>query len=290
MGGDFSKEIYDSLLAGYDVYAEYPCVKPPIADIKSKGFSQLMYAITRTKNSELIKTEIPKHKDLINWKANNGWTLLMMVCVNSNFCKVDIIQLLIDNGANINDVNNEGLNALPIFIKYILAHHKNLFIVNYFEDICGVFSLLLKNSSNINGLIDNKSILNYLISNCADIPKFTYIFLHHKNKHDKIDKSEMSILLQQVVKTTNNTIMVKILLAYGAEFDDSIYNDVGCLDMFDVLNQYKIIHKLNSIESRLDSLEEQFKNKNQTTSDICHSRRTSEVVIPRVTIDPLAIN
>ena len=47
-----------------------------------------MYAITCTCDNELIKTEIPKHKHLINHKAENGWTLLMMVCVNGNFCNV----------------------------------------------------------------------------------------------------------------------------------------------------------------------------------------------------------
>ena len=171
----------------------------------------------------------------------------------------DTIKLLIDNGANINDVNNEGLNVLAIFIKYIIDLKNYCGFPFYISDenILAVFKLLLQNGSDTNCSIYKNSLLKHLVGK-RDV-KIVKEILQHKEQHDKINKDELSQLLKDVAKTSN-VMMAKTLIDYGAEFDDTIYKTIKNIEMLNLLTTYGIMRKLNSIELRLESLEEQSKN------------------------------
>lgn len=58
-----------------------------------------------------LKTNSNVLKDWINMKSNNGYTSLHYAAFRGN---IDVIKLLIENGANIDICNNEGLNVLHL--------------------------------------------------------------------------------------------------------------------------------------------------------------------------------
>ena len=86
------------------------------------GRSPLIYAIYRAKNSEceneeqrknsieIIKILIENGAD-INIQNKNGTSALIFACENNNF---DMVKFLIDNNVDINSINKNGKSAIDI--------------------------------------------------------------------------------------------------------------------------------------------------------------------------------
>jgi ankyrin repeat protein len=79
----------------------------PNAVCESNNWSVLMMASLEG-NYDLVELLINKGAN-VNYICPLGWTALMIACIN---CHVKIIEFLIEKGANINAKTNDGFNPL----------------------------------------------------------------------------------------------------------------------------------------------------------------------------------
>ena len=119
----------------------------------------------------------------INFIDGGGWTLLMHYCISKTL-KIKIINLLIENGSNINVSNNRYSQPLTLLIKFC-KEYSDLEIIKLliskgsninFKDSDGDTLLMMCLKSNYNCPIKN-DIIKLLLDNKAD----AYI----KNKKNK---------------------------------------------------------------------------------------------------------
>ena len=108
----------NELLSEPDPFEHYACS----IKINSTGFTKLMKWVLLTNAHpellphilELISTD----KSHINKQNTAGWNSLMLACRNPTLSSEQTIQILIDNGANINMQNNTGSTALMMSTVY----------------------------------------------------------------------------------------------------------------------------------------------------------------------------
>lgn len=125
----------------YDPYENYKCVD----NIRSHGFSYLQFLIINSHKIEnslkLIQEEIDNNiddKNYINYHNNEGFTALMLSCFSKGN-SIEIIKLLLKNGAHVELKDKEGNTALAYACKY--------------SNICSsieIIKLLIKKGANIN--------------------------------------------------------------------------------------------------------------------------------------------
>ncbi|ANB50888.1 putative ankyrin repeat protein [Powai lake megavirus] len=91
-------------------------------EINSTGETILIIAIKLKKRLALILlSEITEEFD-IDVQDNNGWTALMWACRYANESySFDLIDMLLDKGADTDLINHQGMSAMNILVKY----HKN---------------------------------------------------------------------------------------------------------------------------------------------------------------------
>jgi len=144
-------------------------------------------------DSEIVHMLIRNSR--VNKNAHNdvGNTPLIMCSINN---RPQYIQLLIDNGALIDDANERGDNALTI------AADKN-----YYECI----ELLLKNGANINHVGDNgcSALIRALFNNFTECAK---LLLTHEKVDVNIVESTGGYTALMFAAYNNNTECVKLLL------------------------------------------------------------------------------
>src|SRR5271166_1002678 len=102
-----------------DLNKEYQCSRYT----NSTGFTLLMKLVMRTRKEEVmdyLKSYIPTlTKEELDKKNTHGWTALMLAARNSNeYSNVDILRMLLKNGANPNLQNNYGHTALMMASSY----------------------------------------------------------------------------------------------------------------------------------------------------------------------------
>jgi len=124
-----------------DPNKEYLCSQ----NTKSTGFTKLMkFCLIKGINLSLIKQELETCD--INAQNNNGWTALMLACINSNTVSNNmIVKLLLDKGANPNLQNYKtGSTALMMTAVHSNDTSNNL-----------TLQLLLKYNANIDSQDNN---------------------------------------------------------------------------------------------------------------------------------------
>ena len=186
----------------YNVNREYQCS----SDIKSKGFTPLMYLII-TKQFNVITQNINELKIIINDTSQNGWTALMIACRNSRKLNcLHIIKLLLDYGANVDHESNDNWTALLNSagfsntdsnietVKLLLNYNIN---INY-ETKDGWTALILSaNSSNtysnietVKLLLDHRANINYETKDGA-----TALQMSVRNSNGEINIGTVKLLL-----------------------------------------------------------------------------------------------
>ena len=115
-----------------------------------------------TTNNELALLDVICEIKEIDKKNDRGWSGVIMAAFNHSFSLLDI---LLDHGANINDVNKNGTTVF-MYAKTRCLNAKNFKILSY----------LLKNGADINAR-DNKrswTVLDYVYSS-GNIALTTFI-------------------------------------------------------------------------------------------------------------------
>jgi len=196
--------------------------------IKCKNFTLLMkFVLLANKiDIELVKTEL-KQCD-INQKNDLGWTALMIACANSSILKQSdssdnkIIRLLLENNADVNLQNSDGLSALILASKY---------------------SSSASNPETVKLLLEYKANVNLQITS-------------PKNNIPKIKSVETALMAASVHSASSET--VKLLLDHGANVN--LRNSNGCtalmlacnfnntIDIVKLLIEYKTdIHLVDNL-------------------------------------------
>lgn len=203
----FDKKYKKNILDEYKFSNEYNCTEK----IKSNNFTKLMYLIVSGNDYNTISNYLLENSHQVNMKNSKGWTALMILCANSDIYDVKLIYLLINNGANVNILNNDGHNAFMIILMSQHNLHK-IRIIKYFifsdidvnaQDYNGWNALMIsyynfiKNNDNDNNDVDcniNVIKLIYKNSNHAS-QKMFYDVIKHINveKHNYYYK--ISVLL-----------------------------------------------------------------------------------------------
>ena len=184
---------------------------PPIQP-KCKGFNYLQFLIINynkiTDGLEKIKNEISENNiDYINHKNDDGLTALMIASSNTNtFSSIEIVKLLIENGANVNLQNNDGVTALMISSIYS----------NSYSSLDAV-KLLIENEADLN---------------IRDRDGNTALLLSYMNsdKHSSLDAVKLliengaDINLEYSISRT--TILYLLIVDYHCsnKEDDNLYN------------------------------------------------------------------
>src|SRR5271166_4467869 len=96
-----------------DLNKEYQCSRYT----NSTGFTLLMKLVMRARKKgvmDYLKSYISTlTKEELDKKNTHGWTALMLAARNSNeYSNVDVLQMLLKNGANPNLQSNNGFTAL----------------------------------------------------------------------------------------------------------------------------------------------------------------------------------
>ena len=100
------------------------------SNIKSKGFTLLMFLVMNTHKYPELNNEIEKYRDTIDKKNELGWTALILASRNSNGdSNVETIKLLLGKGANKyiknNDENTTQDLQLEIETMNLLKSHRH---------------------------------------------------------------------------------------------------------------------------------------------------------------------
>lgn len=99
-------------MEAFDPNAKYPYSPNQTCS----GFTELMYYTVVQPNLNMI--ELLAIPDNINKKNNNGWTALMLACRNSSRVGDDVVELLLEKGADPNIKNDAGVPALLLACRY----------------------------------------------------------------------------------------------------------------------------------------------------------------------------
>src|SRR5271166_326871 len=102
-----------------DPNKEYQCSEK----MKSTGFTLLMKLVMRARKEgvmDYLKSYISTlTKEELDKKNTKGWTALMLAATNSHkYSNVDVLRMLLKNGANPNLQKNKGLTALMMASNY----------------------------------------------------------------------------------------------------------------------------------------------------------------------------
>ncbi len=209
----------------FDPKTEYKCCE----DHYCAGFNQLMYMIITGVNSPkfrwILNDYIDKHPSELNSYNNNGWTPLMLACVNTKGeHNSDVVDLLLKKGADPNLQDKFGWTALMMVSG--LEASSNSFILN----------ALLKNKADPN----IKNIFGYtaLMYACKYTNKYAACLLvnHGADVNLQNNNGDSALIILMRNKFPNIEI-AQMLLDAGA--DINLCNSAGCSALMTVFLQNK---------------------------------------------------
>ena len=100
-----------------------------------------------------VKSFISSNSEAIDITSKGGWTGLIIACYHE---KKEVVNLLIELGANVNAVNNNGTTVFMYAKTPIQNTHKDT----------SLLTILLKNGAEINKKdLFGKTVLDYVIEN-----------------------------------------------------------------------------------------------------------------------------
>ncbi|ANB50614.1 putative ankyrin repeat protein [Powai lake megavirus] len=210
-------------MANFNSKKKYYCCPT----IKCGDFTKLMYLMTRdnkTNDAKNIIIDEINNNDLsyINQKNNLGWNALMIACGCSSFYdNFDIIQLLLNSGADINSQNNDGLTALMIVCIYKIYGCTN------------IIKLLLEYGANVNTQCNNGWTALMFVSRYFRRNKLKMVELLIDNgaNIDIQNKNGQTVLLIECRYNNrcDNIEFIKLLLDYGANINHKCNNNETAL-------------------------------------------------------------
>jgi ankyrin repeat protein len=118
-------------------------------------------------NFEKVKQIIQNETFNINTKNKNGWTGLIIVCFNSH---IEIAAFLISKGANVNAVNGKGTSVFMYAKTPVLQNFKGINILNLLIHNGAKINHLDKFSKSVLDYVyelKNEELLKWLISKGA---------------------------------------------------------------------------------------------------------------------------
>jgi len=133
-------------------------------------------------------------KDQVNLKTKNGDTPLIFASRNN----LEIVKKLVENGADINHENNQGINAISIAFN---TGKKDIidYLISKDVDIKGCVDKLFINV--LNSEYDQRDSLKFLLNNGLDVNKkingisVLWNFLLHRNRNRNINSIDEIIML-----------------------------------------------------------------------------------------------
>lgn len=151
---------YDALLIATEFY-DYEYVKLLVdngADIKTKNqnnFNLLILVSLRNSPDTITEAKYFIDKGInVNDFTNQGKTALTFACTTRN---LELVKLLVENGANINATDFEGFTALMHVVYYN---------ENYGDDKSNIIYYMINNGADFNIRNNyNKTVLDYAIDN-----------------------------------------------------------------------------------------------------------------------------
>nr|URM62233.1 ankyrin repeat domain containing protein [Mimivirus sp.] len=186
-----------------------------------------MYLMTRnnkTNDAKNIIIDEINNNDLnyINQKNNLGWNALMIACGCSIFYdNFDIIQLLLNSGADINSQNNDGWTALMIICRYQIYGYAN------------IIKLLLDHKANVNIQCNNGWTALMFVSRyfCRNKLKMVKLLIDNGANINIQNKNGRTVLLIecQYNNKCDNIEFVKLLLDNGANINHQCNNNETAL-------------------------------------------------------------
>ncbi|OUM60513.1 hypothetical protein PIROE2DRAFT_63097 [Piromyces sp. E2] len=211
------------------------------------GHTPLMVAIKEKKCECIMLSDYCKEYSIdINTKDNNGNTLLMNMIIKINDLKelVDLIDLLIKNGANKDDVNHDKSTALHIACKYSCI---NL--------IPKLITLTNANMKDING--QTPLMIAYKEGNyeCVRTLLSDYCKKYNIDVNTK-DNNGNTLLMNMTIKFNDSNELVDLvdlLIKNGANRDDVNHDRSTALHLACQYNHSILLSKLiteNNVDSK----------------------------------------
>lgn len=189
-------------------------------DINIKNDKQVtpIRAAVLNKDIAMVKFLIDKGADL-NYKYD-GRTLLHITVYTGYY---DITRILIENGANINEVDNNGLTVLHAFCY---KNEKDL------------VELCLDNGADVNIGDNRKFTPLYLacIANNLEIAKMLYM----KGAHVNVKTIDGLPLLHRMIMN-NSVEMIEFLIKHGADINLKVSNGLVAIHMACVFDNIKLV-------------------------------------------------
>lgn len=193
------------LFQNYHYESEYNCAPY----VKCKHFSPLMYLISNEDKfgNDIIINYMSNNKSEINLTNDLGWTVLMIACANYKKYNIDIIQKLLECGADVNIQNNNKETALML----LLSEKKNDYGYK-------IVKMLINYGANVN-IQNNQGLIALFYAAVYDNLLTCKLLIDHGSDINLADKYNMTILMHVCTTDSSNIEIVKLLLDNGANIN-----------------------------------------------------------------------
>ena len=237
---------------------------------KCKGFTKLIICVLLVKFYPLLMDELIKNLHLINIPNCLGITPLMFVCYYvGHICDIELFDLLINNGANVNSISTNKRNCLnsaiynkSIYSEYminkLLQHGINIDLQDIPDKTYLMYCVINNYTNKVKLLIDTKANLDLQCAKEYNLTALHYAIGKNYNIFDLLIKSNANLNVQSVSGDTplilccyfnkiDCTKHIKLLINSGANLN--IQNIYGCTALINAsyngcINRMKVIKQL----------------------------------------------
>ncbi|BCS82822.1 putative ankyrin repeat protein [Cotonvirus japonicus] len=238
-----TENITQSIDIKYKSDAKYECCP----DVKCGKFTLLMFLVAHYKQIPdallKIKAILINSKTRINAKNKLGWTALMIASRNSSTtCSDEVVELLLEYGANPDKQNIDGDTALILACQYSRT-----------DSSIKTVNLLLDYGADINITDDNGwtalITTTRFINTTSDINVIDILMEKGANINDTTNKKWSSIMLASRY-INDNIAVIKNLLKYKPHLNIKNTNGWSCLML--AVNYAKTDEAINIIQKLLN--------------------------------------
>lgn len=194
------------------------------ATIKNDLFQLILTVKENPESLNLIKNMIDEDPRLVTIQDINGYTALMIACLNTrDLSSIGTVQLLIDSGSNLEMVDGLGHSAL----MYASTHSNNTSTIE-------TVKLLIDSGANVN---------NYIVYGCSCESALMHASMNTNNTNNTSNIETVKLLIDSGADvnaeslhgwsavlyaicnsvTTSNVETVKLLIDRGATIDSAKY-------------------------------------------------------------------
>lgn len=206
---------------------EYILTKGVSKSIKNEIGNSILHIGASNGSMDIVSYSIEELTIEIESKNNKGTTPLMLA-VHSN--KLDVVRYLIEHGAKINEVDNNGHNAL----FYVVDNNRNM------------FQLLLNAGADISQEANDKATLLINAAKNKNFEIIRYLLENEANIHAKDDLGYTAF--QYLISPYNrNESLIDMFLAKGADINST---DISGKSMMYYAIDREHIQKVKSLRAK----------------------------------------